>query len=387
MNKIAIDESTMLSQLKTLVSIESVNPSLVDGGSGEREVAEYIGVNLEKLGFETSYQTIDDNRWNVIGVLQGSGEGPSLMLNGHTDTVGIAGMEIEPLRPVYKDGRVYGRGAFDMKGGVAAMLAVGEAIVRSKQQMKGDLILAFVADEEYGSRGTEELIKKFTADAAIVTEPTGLQIVVAHRGFAWAKINVRGKAVHGSLHEEGVDAIVKAGKVLVALGELDQNFKRGQNHPLLGRASVHASLIEGGSELSTYPASCDLQLERRTIPGESRESVTTELEDLLKSIRQQDSDFEAASEVFFDRPCLETKSDAPIVQEIVSSSQKITKETPELIGALWWTDAALLSDAGIPSVLFGSSGEGGHAPVEYVDFASLIKTAHILTTTTVSFCE
>jgi len=387
MDKIAIDESAMLSQLKALVSIESVNPSLVDGGSGESEVAEYIGGKLEKLGFDTSYQTIDDERLNVIGVLQGLGEGPSLMLNGHTDTVGIAGMEIEPLRPAYRDGKVYGRGAFDMKGGLAAMLAVGEAIVRSKQQMKGDLILAFVADEEYGSRGTEELVKQFTADAAIVTEPTGLQIVVAHRGFAWARINVRGKAVHGSLHQEGVDAIVKAGKVLVALGELDQSFKRGQNHPLLGRASVHASLIEGGSELSTYPASCELQLERRTVPGESREGVIAELEDLLKSVRQQDPDFEATSEVFFDRPCLETRTEAPIVREIVSSCQKITKETPELIGALWWTDAALLSDAGIPSVLFGSSGEGGHAPVEYVDFVSLSKTAQILATTAASFCE
>jgi acetylornithine deacetylase len=387
MNKSAIDESVMLSQLKTLVSIESINPSLVHGGSGESEIAEYIGGSLEKLGFETRYQTLDDGRLNVIGVLQGSGEGRSLMLNGHTDTVGIVGMEIEPLKPVYEDGKVYGRGAFDMKGGLAAMLAVGEAIVRSKLPMRGDLILAFVADEEYGSRGTEELIKQFTADAAIVTEPTGLQVVVAHRGFAWAKINVRGKAVHGSLHEEGVDAIVNAGKVLVALGELDQSFKSRHHHPLLGRASVHASLIEGGSELSTYPANCELQLERRTIPGESREHVAEELEGLVKSIRQQDSDFAATSEVFFDRPCLETRSDAPIVQEIISSSEKITRKTPELIGALWWTDAALLSEAGIPSILFGSSGKGGHAPVEYVDFASLTSTAKILLATAVSFCN
>jgi acetylornithine deacetylase len=387
MNKIAIDESAMLSQLKTLISIESINPSLVDGGSGESKIAEYIGGSLEKLGLETSYQTIDNGRLNVIGVLQGSGEGHSLMLNGHTDTVGIAGMEIEPLRPIYRDGKVYGRGAFDMKGGLAAMLTVGEAIVRSKHPIRGDLILAFVADEEYGSRGTEELVKQFTADAAIVTEPTGLKIVVAHRGFAWAKINVRGKAVHGSLHEEGIDAIVNAGKVLVALGELDQSFKRGHHHPLLGRASVHASLIEGGSELSTYPASCEMQLERRTIPGESRERVVEELEDLLKSVRQKDSDFDATSEVFFDRPCLETRRDAPIIQEIISSSEKIIKVTPELIGALWWTDAALLSDAGIPSVLFGSSGEGGHAPVEYVDFASLKNTAQILSVTAVSFCK
>jgi acetylornithine deacetylase len=387
MNKITIDESAMLSHLKTLISIESINPSLVDSGSGESKIAEYIGGSLEKLGLETSYQTIDNGRLNVIGVLQGSGEGQSLMLNGHTDTVGITGMEIEPLKPVYEDGKVYGRGALDMKGGLAAMLAIGEAIVRSKLPIRGDLIFAFVADEEYGSRGTEELIKQFTADAAIVTEPTGLRLVLAHRGFAWARISVRGKAVHGSLHEEGVDAIVKAGKVLVALGELDQSFKRGRNHPLLERASVHASLIEGGSELSTYPASCEMKLERRTIPGESREHVVEELENLLRSVREQDSDFEATSEVFFDRPCLETKRDAPIVQKIISSCEKITRKTPELIGALWWTDAALLSKAGIPSVLFGSSGEGAHAPVEYVDFASLSKTAQILSDTTVSFCK
>jgi acetylornithine deacetylase len=309
------------------------------------------------------------------------------MLNGHTDTVGITGMEIDPLRPVYQDGKVYGRGAVDMKGGLAAMLAVGEALVRSNQQLRGDLVLAFVADEEYASRGTEELVKQFTADAAIVTEPTGLQVVVAHRGFVWAKINVHGRAVHGSLYGEGIDAIAKAGKALVALEDLDSSFGQGNQHPLLGRASVHASLIQGGSDLSTYPSSCKLQLERRTIPGESREQVASELEQLLKNIHDQDPDFIATSEVFFDRPCLETRTDAPIVQEIVHSCQKVIGETPELIGALWWTDAALLSNAGIPSVLFGSSGEGGHAPVEFVDFQSAINTAQILTATVSSFCQ
>jgi acetylornithine deacetylase len=387
MNDINIDESTMLSQLKTLISIESVNPSLIEGGSGEAKIVEHIGRYLEKLGFETSYQSISDDRLNVVGVLPGSGEGLSLMLNGHTDTVGITGMEIDPLKPVYQDGRVYGRGAVDMKGGLAAMLAVGEALGRSDQQLGGDLILAFVADEEYASRGTEELVKKFTADAAIVTEPTGLQVVVAHRGFAWAKINVQGRAVHGSLYEEGIDAIAKAGKALVALGDLDSSFSQGNQHPLLGRASVHASLIEGGSDLSTYPSSCELQLERRTIPGESREQVASELEHLLKSIHDQDPSFIATSEVFFDRPCLETRTDAAIVQEIVHSCQQVIGETPELIGALWWTDAALLSNAGIPSVLFGSAGDGGHAPVEFVDFQSVINTAQILAATVSSFCR
>ncbi|MBN2228242.1 MAG: ArgE/DapE family deacylase [Candidatus Thorarchaeota archaeon] len=387
MSNVSINELSILTLLKKLITIESVNPSLVNGGSGEEEIAKFIGEFLEKREFDIEYQKIDDNRMNVIGVLHGNGLGKSLMLNGHTDTVGISDMQIDALKPVFKEGRVYGRGSFDMKGGLAAMMILGEFFANSKQKLSGDLILAFVADEEFASRGTEELVKKYTADSAIVTEPTGLQVVTAHRGFAWGRIDIEGRAVHGSLYEQGIDAIIKAGKVLLGLERIESGFTELPKHPLLGRPSIHASLISGGTELSTYPSSCSLQYERRTLPHEYRKNVELELQSLLREVQKLDPDFRAISDIFFYRPGLETKHDTPIIQEITRSALEVTSVKPELIGALWWTDAALLSEAGIPSVLFGSSGEGGHAPIEYVDFDSLIKTTKILATTIMNYCK
>ncbi|MFW9893859.1 MAG: M20/M25/M40 family metallo-hydrolase, partial [Candidatus Thorarchaeota archaeon] len=263
MSSYSLDKSSLLSRLKELVAIESINPSLVEGGSGETLVADYIVDQLDAIGADITLQRFDSNRVNVIGVLRGDGDGQNLMLNGHMDTVGTTGMEIDPFNPVYKDGKVFGRGAFDMKASLSAMLSVGEAFIQSKEQLCGDLVLAFVADEEYGSRGTEELVKDFTADAAIVTEPTTLDVIIAHRGFAWARIDVLGRAAHGSLYNEGIDAIAKAGKILLAIEQLDLSFEQLPKHPLLQRGSVHASLIKGGTELSTYPSNCRIEIERR----------------------------------------------------------------------------------------------------------------------------
>jgi acetylornithine deacetylase len=386
MRDYGVDESYLLSVLQNLIAIESVNPSLVEGGSGESEIANHIGGHLDRVGLEVSYQELDEGRENVIGVLRGNGTGRTLMLNGHTDTVSITGMDIEPLKPVIQDGMVYGRGAFDMKGSLAAMLAAVESIVSSNAQLEGDVVLAFVADEEYASVGTEEVIKEYSADAAIVTEPTGLQVIIAHRGYAWAKVEVYGKAVHGSLFDVGVDAIAKAGKVLVALEELEGQFQNQDHHPLLGRPSVHTSLIQGGIELSTYPDYCKIELERRTLPDEDLQVIEAELDKLVGNIASADKQFDANSEVFFYRPALDVSEDIEIVNHLTSACQAVIGTKPDLIGAGWWTDAALLSRAGIPSVLFGPSGEGAHAPVEYVDFESLKTTARILAEVITSFC-
>jgi acetylornithine deacetylase len=386
MRGFGVDESYLLSVLESLITIESVNPSLVEGGSGESRIAHQIGEYLGKIGLEVSYQEMDEGRENVIGVLRGRGTGRSLMINGHTDTVSVAGMEIEPLEPVFHDGKVYGRGAFDMKGSLAAMLAAAKEIVESNARLGGDVVFAFVADEEYASIGTEEVVKEYSTDAAIVTEPTGLQVIIAHRGYAWAKVEVHGKAAHGSLFDVGIDAITKAGKVLVALDELEDKFQTLDRHPLLGRPSVHASLIQGGVELSTYPDHCRIDLERRTLPNEDSQSIKTELDNLVSTIAASDRQFDASSEVFFYRPALEVSEDIEIVECLTNACHAVTGTRPDLIGAGWWTDAALLSRAGIPAVLFGPAGEGAHAPVEFVDFESLKTTARILAEVISLFC-
>ncbi len=387
MSGLLVDDSYLLSILQSLIAIESVNPSLVKGGSGESRIAHQIGDYLERIGLEVIYQELDEGRENVIGILRGNGAGRTLMLNGHTDTVSITGMDIEPLEPVFRDGKVYGRGAFDMKGSLAAMLAAIQGIVSSNVQLEGSVVLAFVADEEYASRGTEEVIKEYPADAAIVTEPTDLQVIIAHRGYAWAKVEVRGKAAHGSLSDVGIDAITKAGKVLVALDELERRFQNQERHPLLGRPSVHASLIQGGIELSTYPDYCRIDLERRTLPDEDSHAIEAELDEILSNVASSDRHFDAISEVFFYRPGLEVPEDIEIVDYLTNACHTIIGTKPELIGAAWWTDAALLSRAGIPAVLFGPSGEGAHSPVEFVDFESLKITARILAEVVSSFCR
>jgi len=387
MSRIKVDESKLLSALKELIGIESVNPSLVQGGNGEYKIAEHIGERLEKAGLEVNYQRLGRNRQNVVAVMKGRGNGGrTLMLNGHTDTVGTAGMET-PLLATYRDGKVYGRGAFDMKGGLAAMICAAESLKDKKTVLRGDLVLAFVADEEYASIGTEELVKEYAADAAIVTEPTNLDVIIAHRGFAWASVDVIGKAAHGSRYDIGVDAIAKAGKFLVALEEMDTGFEGLEPHPLLGRPSVHASLIRGGAELSTYPDHCRIDLERRTLPSESQQTVENELKSLIDQIAANDNKFRAESNVFFYRPALEVSEDLDLVRVLREETRRVAGKEPNLIGAGWWTDAALLNDAGIPTVLFGHSGDGAHAPIEYADFNSLVKMTEVLVRTTVSFCS
>jgi acetylornithine deacetylase len=235
--------------LSELVSIDSVNPSLVPGAAGERAIAIAIAEHLRKTGLEVHLQQVAPGRPNVIGVLNGSQPGPSLMFCGHIDTVGVEGMRL-PFEPIERDGRLYGRGAQDMKGGVAAMIdAVRVAAERGFKH--GRLIVAAVVDEEYASVGADALVSEWTADMAVVTEPTDLQIAVGHKGFAWLKVLTHGRAAHGSRPREGRDAIIRMGRVLSRLEALDRRLQSRTPHPIIGTGSLHAALINGGRELSS----------------------------------------------------------------------------------------------------------------------------------------
>jgi len=387
MSNLVIDKKKLLAILQEMISIDSVNPSLADGGRGEHDIAHYIGKCLAEVGLEVKFQEIKPHRVNVIGVLKGAGGGKSLMLNGHTDTVGTDGMDIEPLNPEYKNGKVYGRGSLDMKGSLAAMIMAAEAIVRSGVRLKGDVVFAFVADEEYASIGTDALVQEYSADAAIVCEPTDLEIGIAHKGFAWTKVEVRGKAAHGSRPSEGIDAIVKAGKVLCEVDNLAQNVLTRKKHPLLGSPSIHASLIKGGTEMSTYPGYCRIDLERRTIPGEDYQTVADEMKCLIDNIASKDEQFKAHCEVVFHRPPLEVSESAVIVKSLEKAYSSVAKKEPKHAGLSFWTDAAILAEAGTPTVIFGPRGEGPHAAVEYVDFDSVVVTAEILARMIMEFCR
>jgi len=373
--------------LEAIVRIPSVNPALVPGAPGEVELARYLAAACRRLGLRVTVEEAAPGRPNVIAVLPGANprRGRSLMLNGHMDTVGIAGMEA-PFSPEQREGRLYGRGAYDMKGSLAAMLGAVAAVVGAGLQTLGDVILTFVADEEYLSAGTAAIARTLRADAAIVTEPTTLQICVAHKGFVWATIRTEGRAAHGSDYETGVDAIVHMGRVLSALERLDREVLPQQTHPLLGRPSLHASLIQGGEGLSTYPPSCTLSVERRTLPHETEDDVRAQLEELLEVPRRDDPRFRPSLEVTGSRPGLEVGRDAAIVKTLHRALTDRQGAAPVYIGAGFWCDAALLARAGIPTVIFGPSGAGAHAQMEYVDLASVVACARILACVIVEFC-
>jgi acetylornithine deacetylase/succinyl-diaminopimelate desuccinylase-like protein len=259
---IEVMPSPMIDLLADMVAIDSVNPSLVSGGAGEREVAAYVADWARDAGLEVELLEATPGRPSVVVRARGTGGGRLLLLCGHYDTVTVEGMR-DPSPRVEGD-RLHGRGAYDMKAGVAAaLIACREA---AGLGLAGDVIVAAVADEEHASLRVQEVLATVRADAAIVTEPTELELVVAHKGFVWSEIEVTGRAAHGSRPHPGVDAIVKAGPILVGLGAPDAELG-ARTHPLLGRGSVHASVIQGGEELSSYPARCVLGLERRTLPG------------------------------------------------------------------------------------------------------------------------
>jgi acetylornithine deacetylase len=371
--------------LAQLVAIPSVNPDLVPGASGEAAIAAFCARWLGQRGFEVHRLENRPGRPSIVGVARGTGGGRSLMFNGHIDTVTLAGYAGDPLAASRRDGKLYGRGAFDMKSGVAAMMVAAN---RAKEEkLAGDVVVACVADEEHASFGTEEVVARFRADAAIVTEPSHLELTIAHKGFVWFDVIVRGRAAHGSRPELGIDAIAKAGKFLVALEQWDQRLRRVSTHPRLGSGSAHASLIEGGQELSSYPAQCRIRLERRTVPGETIETVAAELQAICEAIAREDRDFCAELIPGLARAPFEVAQDAAIVSTLRAAAAARLGGTPAWRGEPFWTDCAILAEAGVPCVMFGADGGGAHAAEEWADEASVTALADILFDTAVQFCR
>ncbi len=383
--------STLISDL---VAINSVNPDLVPGAAGEGEIADYIAGWGRDAGLEVHVQEAAPKRPNVILIARGrsavstrGGGGKSLMLNAHTDTVGVSDMDA-PFQPLIRDGRLYGRGAYDMKSGLAAcMLAVKAA---QEMALSGDVMLSAVVDEEYGSIGTEALVaqwERWQCDAVLIAEPTELDISIAHRGFVWVDIETVGIAAHGSRPHLGVDAIAKMGKVLVALDAHDRAMRANRTHALLGSGSLHASLISGGEEISMYPAHCQLQVERRTIPGETLESIKAETQVILDEIAAADPDFNARVRATFARSPYHIEPTHALVQQLKRIAEARLGRAVSLIGSSWWMDSALFGEAGIPAVVLGPAGAGAHAIEEWVNLASVERCRDIYIDLIADFCQ
>lgn len=351
---------------RRLVAIEATNPSLVPGGAGEREIAGFIAAWLGERGLDVRLVGADPDRPSVLARRRGAGGGRTLLLAGHLDTVGGPGRSSGTDAAPGAD-RIVGRGAYDMAGGLAAAMVVAAA---APSDLAGDLVLAFAADEEFGSAGMEELLAAIDADAAsarpdgaIVLEPTDLEVTLAHRGFAWYRVEYEGVAAHGSQPERGVDAIDRALDGMLALRALSEELAARPRHPLLGTGSVRVATVDGGSDAATVADRCVLVVERRTLPGEP--DPGGELERALAASRP------VRVVPLVARSAMEADPDARIARAVVDAVERSTGRAAVRRGDPWWTDAGLVADAGIPVVLVGPVGGGAHADEEWVSTASL----------------
>jgi len=384
-----IDRKYALETLGRLVRINSINPTLVPGAPGEKEIATFIAESLRACGLAAEILEPAPGRTSVLGRLSGSGGGRSLMLNAHSDTVDVAGMA-EPFSGATRDGKLYGRGAYDMKGSLAACMAAAKALRDSGTRLRGDLLVAAVADEEYASLGTSDMIARLIAhgnvDGAIVTEPTGLEVCLAHKGYLWIEVETRGRAAHGSKFELGIDANMKMGHFLARLSELERGLRSRPPHPLVGPPSLHAAMLSGGTGLSTYAASSTVQIERRTVPGETADQATAEIQAIVVRLAAQDADFHATVRPFFVRDPFEVAPAARIVKAVDRAAAKVRGCPAAHIGDTPWMDAALLQAAGVETVVCGASGAGAHSDVEWVDVESVVTLAEILAEAAVDYC-
>jgi acetylornithine deacetylase len=364
--------------LAELVRIDSQNPDLVTGGAGEQRIATHCVSWLQRHGVEAWVDVIVPGRCNAVGRVRG-GAGLTLALCAHLDTVSTEGMSIPPFEPRLEDGRVYGRGAYDMKGGVAAIMVALAAIAR--RPPRGTVLAALVADEEYASIGAADFVARHPCDACIVTEPSEGRLILAHKGFVWAEIETRGVAAHGSRWEDGVSAVGRMGRIIAALETFDRWELRSRTHTLLGPASLHCAMVSGGEGWSTYAPRCTLRVERRTLPGESPAQVLRELTTVIAAAGEVAEVREVLS-----RSPLECSPDSAVARATREAVTSVAGAPPDEAGVAYWMDAAIFADAGSATVDYGPTGTGAHGPVEWVELDSVVRCARVLADAAARFC-
>lgn len=389
----AISRDELIQLTKELISI----PSYYGIKSQETEVAKHILAVFQKEGIECWLDEVKDERCNVYAILRGTGNGKSLMLNGHIDTVPPYDM-IDACCPHISGDKIYGRGASDMKGSIAAMILSMITLKRLKVPLKGDVIFAGVIDEERQSLGSISLLEKgIRTDAAIVGEPTESKICIAHRGLEWYEFIFTGKTVHGGKQQEGINAISKAVKFLHLIeNELAPKlFER--KHPILSSATVNIGVIRGGTQPSTVPGSCEVYLDRRFLPDERYEDVGQEFLDIIERLSAQDDEFKCEMKVTHDSVmqgeyvhlAYEINRNDPFVKLIKNKLSAVLGTKAELSYFPAWTDAALLSNYGnIPTVVFGPGYMSGcHSKDEFVEVSQLVESCITYALTSMDYCN
>jgi acetylornithine deacetylase/succinyl-diaminopimelate desuccinylase family protein len=381
---ISIDEPYLHDVLARLVRTPSVNPLFDSGSPAERDIAAVVRRECAKLGMQVTQSEPQPDRISIIARVPGTGGGRSLMLYAHHDTVGVEGMP-EPFSAAIRNGRMFGRGAYDMKGGLAACLAAVRALSEAGIRLAGDLVVAAVADEEVASIGMTDVLKLVHTEGAIVTEATDLQLCTAHKGFSWIEVETHGRAAHGSRFDDGVDANMRMGLFLAELAHLERSLRESAPHPLLGPPSLHVGTIRGGTGASTYAAQCVAQIERRMLPHETEERVIAEIREIVDRCAA-DPSFHATVRATLTRAAFEVNHDSPIVRAVRDAATARLGSAPSIFGAPHWMDASLLAAEGTETVVFGPIGAGAHEIAEWVDLASVGTVANVLAHAAVAFC-
>jgi acetylornithine deacetylase/succinyl-diaminopimelate desuccinylase-like protein len=382
-----ITDAAAASLLADLVRIESVTPWLIPDGSGERAVAEAMAAWLSDLPVEVAFDEIEPGRVNLIARLPGTGDGPTLGINAHADTVGFANWADRALEPVIEGDRMVGLGVADDKSGcVAGMLAL-RSIVESGARLRGDVLLACVADEEGVSIGSEDLVRRHTMDACIVIEPDALpNAIVEHQGFGWIDVIVHGRAAHGSAPQDGIDAIVHMAEVVAGLDRLDRETYAATSGSRNGKTVFHTGTLEAGTDYATYPSRAVLGIEIGTQPGEHLSDRVREIEGIFAELAVTLPGFRGEVDVQLDREPFVAEGHEALLAALDGAATSVIGRPFEPVGLNAWTDAALMQAAGIPTVLIGSAGGNFHAPDEWASISELGQLARIVDEAARTYC-
>jgi acetylornithine deacetylase len=382
----AIDGAEEL--LASLVALDSTNPSLVPGGAGESAVAGLVAERLQQAGLAVRAWEALPGRESVLGVLKGVGGGRSLLICSHLDVVAANPACFEPA---VRDGRMYGRGTCDMKGGLAASILAACELAADPQRLPGDVLIGSVIDEEWLSAGALDLTARLTdrgvrIDGAILPESTGLDLVIEHGGFAWWEIQSTGVEAAGDDPDHGVDAIALLGGVLTGLLELDAELASRPAKPY-GRPCIHASTIAGGSQLSAYPGACEVGVERCLVPGETVAQAEAELEQVLARAAARDPRLNVELRRVIGREALSLDRSEAVITDLAAAAERHLGTAPVIRGDMGWMDSGILVEGGIPCVAFGPSGAGEHTADEWVDLESVRTCARVLADAARAFCS
>jgi acetylornithine deacetylase/succinyl-diaminopimelate desuccinylase len=389
-------EQEVVELLAALVSF----PSHEGIENQETKTAEYIQKFFLREGIQAELIPVEDGRCNVIAVLKGTGEGKSLLFTGHTDTVPPYDMPGNPYEARIEDGCMYGRGTVDMKGGLAWMMMAMAAIKRAGISLSGDLVFAALIDEEAKSLGTRAWLQSCDQlpDAAIVAEPTNMDICVGHRGLEWFEFRFVGKTVHGARQKEGINAIRKATLFIDKLeNELIPKIEKKPPHPIIGSPSMNYGLIKGGTQPSTVAGDCILQLDRRWIPSESFEEIVEEYRQVIRELSEEDPQFKAEMKVMdisymddkYVHESMDTDPEEPVVKAAEQAIEKIYGAKAVIRAFMAWTDGGLINYYGkVPTIVMGPGEiESAHSATENIRIDTLVPAVRIYAEIACDFCS